>query len=196
MKKLLIISSPSGGGKSTVTKHILSKFPEFEFSISATTRAQRENEIDGKNYFFITKEEFLFKIADNQFIEYERIFDNYYGTLKSHINGILENNKFVIFDIDVKGALSIKKIYDKEALLLFLLPPSFDVLQERLKLRGTESSEQIKNRLARYRDEIEKINEFDIRIINDVLENTLLEVENVINENFNIKNSNIIIPKP
>lgn len=184
MKKLLVISSPSGGGKSTITKHILQNYPDFSFSVSATTRSKRENEIHGKNYFFITNEEFLYKIADDQFVEYERIFDNYYGTLKENINEILNNDKFVIFDIDVKGALSIKQIYQDEALLLFLMPPSFDVLQERLKLRGTESNEQIKNRLHRYQSEIENIDNFDLIITNDILENTFKEIDNVINDYF------------
>ncbi len=184
MKKLLVISAPSGGGKSTIAKHILSNYPNFSFSVSATTRSKREGEIDGRNYLFITRDEFLFKIADNQFIEYEKIFNNYYGTLKSNINQLLDYGKFVLFDIDVKGALSIKKIYGDEALLLFILPPSLEVLEERLRKRESETDEQIKTRLSRYKEEMAQIDQFDAKVINDKLDDALKEVDNIINKEF------------
>ncbi|MEJ5244774.1 MAG: guanylate kinase [Bacteroidota bacterium] len=182
-KKLVAISAPSGGGKSVVTRHILNKFPDVIFSVSATTRQRRPNEVDGKDYFFLTKEKFEELIAQNQLIEWEELFGNYYGTLKSEVQKAIDNNKIMLFDIDVKGALSLKKHFPDDTLLIFLAPPSKEVLIERLKKRGTESEEQLKNRLARAELEISMSKEFDQIIVNDILEETLQKVEQVFIEN-------------
>ncbi|MCX8054165.1 MAG: guanylate kinase [Ignavibacteria bacterium] len=182
-KKLVAISAPSGGGKSVVTRHILNKFPDVIFSVSATTRQRRPNEVDGKDYFFLTKEKFEELIAQNQLIEWEELFGNYYGTLKSEVQKAINKNKIMLFDIDVKGALSLKKHFPNDTLLIFLAPPSKEVLIERLKKRGTESEEQLKNRLARAELEISMSKEFDQIIVNDILEETLQKVEQVFIEN-------------
>jgi len=182
-KKLVAISAPSGGGKSVVTRHILNKFPDVIFSVSATTRQRRPNEVDGKDYFFLTKEKFEELIAQNQLIEWEELFGNYYGTLKSEVQKAIDNNKIMLFDIDVKGALSLKKHFPNDTLLIFLAPPSKEVLIERLKKRGTESEEQLKNRLARAELEISMSKEFDQIIVNDILEETLQKVEQVFIDN-------------
>ncbi len=182
-KQLIVISAPSGGGKSVVTRYILSKFPNVIFSISATTRPKRPNEIDGKDYYFLSKDKFQELISQNQLIEWEELFGNYYGTLKSEVQKALDNNKIMLFDIDVKGALSLKKHYPDNTLLIFLTPPSRDVLIERLRKRGTESEEQLKNRLARAEMEISMSKEFDYIVVNDILEETLQKVEQIFTEN-------------
>lgn len=183
-KKLLVLSAPSGGGKSTVARYVLQNYPEFEFSISATTRPKREFEVDGKDYYFISKEEFLKKIQANEFVEYEEIFGNYYGTLKSEVEKKLSEGKKIIFDIDVKGALSIKKAYPEESFLVFLLPPSVDDLVARLKKRGSENENQIALRIKRVEEELSYQNYFDYIIINEVLKNTFKEIDKVVNEYF------------
>lgn len=186
MKKILVISSPSGGGKSTVAKYILNKYPKFAFSISATTRKKRVGEEEGINYFYLSEKEFLEKISGEEFIEYEKIFDNYYGSLKSNVNNLIQNGKYVLFDVDVKGALNIKKIYSDDALLLFILPPSVEVLEARLRKRESETDEQISNRLSRYKDEVALLEKFDVKIINGELINTFAEIDQIISHNFEV----------
>lgn len=183
-KRLLVLSAPSGGGKTTVAKHVLSKFSNFGFSVSATTRAPRAGETNGKDYYFFSKEEFINKIKNNEFAEHEEIFNNIYGTLKSEIDNALNGGKNLIFDIDVKGALSIKKAYPGEAFLLFLMPPDLEELENRLRNRDSENEVQIETRLARSAMEIAMKNEFDAIIINDDLHETLAKVEQIIQEKF------------
>lgn len=179
MKKLIVLSSPSGGGKTTVTKYIMSLYPEVMFSVSATTRGQRFEEIDGKDYFFLDRKEFVDRLDQGDLIEYEVIYGNYYGTLKSEVAKALENNQIMIFDIDVKGALSIRKHFPNDAVLIFIAPPSLDVLEKRLLNRSTESSEQIYNRLTRAKMEITYQDKFDVVILNDKLQDTLDKVKEV-----------------
>ena len=179
-KQLVTLSSPSGGGKSTVAHYLLKQFPEFRLSVSATTRKQRPGETHGKEYYFLTREEFERAIANNEFIEYEEIFGYYYGTLKSEVSKAVEEGEKIIFDIDVKGALSIKKLFPDVALLIFLAPPSFDILEERLRNRKTESEAQIQTRLARARMEMSLQNDFDYIIVNDRLEETFKQVEDIV----------------
>lgn len=184
-KKLLVLSSPSGGGKSVVSNYILQNYSKFVFSISATTRNPRPGETDGKEYYFLTKDEFENKLLANEFIEHEQIFSNYYGTLKSEIDRIIANNNFVIFDIDVKGAFAVKKVFPESSLLLFISPPSLDILEQRLRNRKTETDEQIKNRLSRAEMEISQSKEFDFVVVNEILDNTFSEVKKIIEDNFN-----------
>jgi guanylate kinase len=179
-KHLLVLSSPSGGGKSTVARHLLNKFPKLKFSVSATTRKQRPKEKNGKDYFFLTKEEFQQKIKNNELVEYEKIFGNFYGTLKSEIDNALKTGYSLIFDIDVKGALSLKKVYPDESLLIFISPPSINVLKERLNKRGTESYEEIALRISRAKMEMELREKFDFDIINEALEDTLKISEKIV----------------
>jgi guanylate kinase len=180
---LFVFSAPSGTGKTSIYKEILHNNPEIEFSVSATTRKKREGEIDGRDYFFLEKNDFEKRIKNDEFIEYEKIFDdNYYGTLKSFIDGKINDGKDVLFDLDVKGALSVKRIYKDKALLIFIKPPNKEVLKERLIKRGTESKEIIENRLSRFDFEMEKINEFNYVVINDDLKKAINEVQEIINK--------------
>lgn len=180
---LFVFSAPSGTGKTSIYKEILFNNPEIEFSVSATTRKKREGETDGKDYFFLEKDEFLKRIDKGEFVEYEKLFnDNYYGTLKSYIDGKISEGKDVIFDLDVKGALSIKRIYSDKAVLIFIKPPNKNVIKERLEKRGTESAEIIENRLSRFDFEMEKINEFNYVVINDDLKKAINEVQEIINK--------------
>ncbi len=183
-KKLLVLSSPSGGGKTVVAKHLISKFSKFIFSVSATTRSPRINEKNGIDYYYFSKEEFQNLLNEDKFIENEEIFGNYYGTLKSEIDSKLSEGNYVIFDIDVKGAIAVKKAYPNDTLLVFIAPPSLKVLESRLRNRKTESDEQIKKRLSRAEMEIELSKEFDYVVINNQLEDTFIEVTSLIESNF------------
>ncbi len=179
-KKLIVLSSPSGGGKSTVARYILDNFTDIKFSISCTTRSKREKEIDGKDYFFLTKEEFKLKLESDEFAENEEIFGNLYGTLKSEINKQIEAGNRILFDIDVKGAISLKKIYQENSILIFLKPPSLTILEERLRGRGTETDEQIARRIARAESEMEELSHFDFVIENNVLQETFKKVTDIL----------------
>ena len=141
---LYVIAAPSGAGKTTIVRELLKKHPGIVFSVSATTRKKRDNETEGRDYFFYNKDEFRKMIENGELVEHEILFNgDYYGTLKSFVNENIENGKNVIFDIDVNGAVNIKKIYGNKAILIFIMPPDLDTLKERLKKRGTESIEQI-----------------------------------------------------
>src|SRR5471030_1963448 len=145
--KLVIFSAPSGAGKTTIVRHLLSKRPDLEFSISATTRKPRGDERHGLDYYFITKEEFLHRIAKKQFVEFEEVYSGtFYGTLRSEIQRIWDKGKTVIFDIDVEGGLHLKSKYEEHALAIFVQPPSLLVLIERLTGRGTDSGEKLQER--------------------------------------------------
>ncbi len=176
---IIAVSAPSGTGKTTILKKILKDFPELIFSVSATTRKKRENEKEGVDYFFITEEEFKKKIADNEFVEWEKFYDYYYGTYKSFIEDNINNGKSVIAEIDVKGALSLKKIYP-EAVLIFIYPPSFDELEKRLKKRNTENDADFKKRIERAQMELRLKEKFDYFVENKVLENAVSETKSLI----------------
>lgn len=180
-KRLIVLSSPSGGGKTTVAKFILSKYPNARFSVSATTRPPREGEINGQNYHFMTHEIFQDKINNGEFVEFEKIFDNYYGTLKSEIQNAIDADEILLFDVDVKGALSLKKAFPDNSLLIFLAPPSRQILEERLRNRQTETEEQIKKRLDRADMELSRTESFDYVIVNNILDETLKSVANILN---------------
>ena len=171
--KLLIFSAPSGSGKSTIINWLMEEHPELKmkFSISCTSRPPRGQEQNGVEYFFITPEEFRKKIADDEFVEYEEVYtDRYYGTLKSQVEKLLENGENVVFDVDVHGAMNIKKAYGSQALSLFIQPPSVEELRKRLTGRGTEVAEEIEKRIGRAEYELTFADKFDTVIINDDLE--------------------------
>jgi len=179
-KQLIVLSAPSGGGKTTLAQFLLSAFPDLKFSISATTRKPRENEVHGKDYFFLSIEEFKELIEKNELVEYEQIFDNYYGTLKSQVEKSISNGETIVFDIDVKGALSIKNFYPEKSLLIFIAPPSVEVLKQRLISRGTESPEVLEKRLKRIEMELSLKDKFDYVIINDELEKAKQELIEIV----------------
>jgi guanylate kinase len=170
--KLIIFSAPSGSGKTTLVHYLLSR-PELNlaFSVSATSREKRHNETDGVDYYFISPAEFQQKIKDKAFVEWEEVYkDNFYGTLKTEIDRLLNQGKNVIFDIDVKGGMNIKKQYPANSLAVFVQPPSVDELKKRLESRKTETPEKIKMRLAKAGDELQYSKHFDVILINDNLE--------------------------
>jgi guanylate kinase len=179
IKHLIIVASPSGGGKSTICRFLLKKFPNLHFSVSATTREKRTRETNGKDYFFLSKEEFKRKIERGDLIEYEEIYGNYYGTLYSTVNKAIAEKEFLLFDIDVKGAIALQKAYPDESLLIFLDVPSMEVLEKRLLARSTETTEQIENRLSRAKMEIGMKHYFDYIIINEILDDTLRTVKRI-----------------
>lgn len=179
-KRLFIFSAPSGAGKTTITRHLLQQFPDLCFSISATTRPCRPGEVHGREYYFLPRETFERHIADGDLVEYEEIFGNLYGTLKSEIQRAIDLGKYLVFDVDVKGALALKKAFPEDALLIFIAPPDIDKLRERLQARNTESDEQLQLRLARAEMEMDRQGEFDIIIINDDLQTSLNEAEQII----------------
>lgn len=171
MGKLVVFAAPSGSGKSTIVKYLLANIPDLSFSISATTRAPRNNEVDGREYYFISASEFRNKIAQNEFVEWEEVYpDLFYGTLKKEVDKLWSENKIVIFDIDVHGALAIKKFYPKETLTVYVDVPNFEEIQKRLALRNTESPEQLKERINKAFIESKLKNKFDKILVNDILE--------------------------
>lgn len=176
--KLVIFSAPSGAGKTTIVKHLLSRGLNFEFSISATTRKPRGTEQNGKDYYFLSTEEFTEKINRDEFLEWEEVYPGcFYGTLKSEVDRICKNGQNVLFDVDVVGGSNIKKYYGDKALAVFIQPPSIKELENRLLARSTDRIEVIKARIAKAEYELTYVNLFDIIIINDKLEDALREAE-------------------
>ena len=168
MGKLIVISAPSGAGKTSIVHFLLGKTDALSFSVSACSRARRDNETDGIDYHFLTVDEFQKEIKEDSFLEWEEVYKNqYYGTLKSEVERIWKEGKTVIFDVDVVGGLNIKKQYQKECLSIFIMPPSLEVLQERLVARASESAESLQKRLDKAEEEIAKNQEFDSIIMND-----------------------------
>ena len=181
MSKVFIFSAPSGAGKTTIVRSALKKFPQLVFSISATTREKRGVEKDGVDYFFISEEEFKKKIEQNEFVEWETFYGYYYGTLKSFINSRIENGKPVVLEVDVKGALKIKKEYP-DAVAIFIKPPSIEELKRRLRDRKTESDKDLQKRIERAEMEMGYQKYFDYVIVNDDLERAKKEVYEIINK--------------
>lgn len=182
MKKLFVISGSSGVGKGTVIKEFLNRHPNFKLSISCTTRAKREGEEHGINYFYLTKEEFMKCVENNEFLEWAEFSGNCYGTKKSFVEKTLQNGENLILEIDTKGALNVKKIMP-EAVLIFITPPSIEELEARLRGRHTETEDAIQKRLASIKQEIKNSEQFDFRIINDTVENAVKQLENIIINN-------------
>jgi guanylate kinase len=169
--KIIVFSAPSGSGKTTIVHYLMSQIDNLHFSVSATSRAPRGNEINGKDYYFLTPDEFRAKIQNNAFIEYEEVYaGKFYGTLKQQVEKQLLNGENVVLDVDVKGGINIKKIYGDQALTVFIQPPSIEVLKNRLLKRGTDSLEIINDRIRKAEYEITFAPQFDKIIVNDILE--------------------------
>lgn len=183
--KLIVISAPSGSGKTTIARAILQKYPGMLFSVSATTRPPRTGEIDGKDYFFLSKDEFQRRVQQGDLVEWEEIYGNYYGTLKSEVDRALQRGVIMLFDVDVKGALSIKKAYPNDSVLIFIKPPSFEALQQRLLNRKTEDEATIRRRLDRVPMELQKGSQFDWQVVNDNLQTAINRVDEIIREHTN-----------
>jgi guanylate kinase len=176
--KIIIVTAPSGAGKTTIVKRLLAELPQLAFSISASTRTPRSNEVHGRDYYFLSTDEFHHKIEENAFAEYEMVYvGKYYGTLKSELQRIWDLGKVPMVDIDVKGALSIKEKYQDAALTIFIQPPSLEALRERLSERGTETQASLEERLAKARYELSFATEFDEIVLNDELEKAYAKVK-------------------
>lgn len=176
--KVIIFSAPSGAGKTTIVRHLLSKDHSFAFSVSATSRKPRGKEVDGVDYFFLTAEEFKAKIANDEFLEWQEVYpDNFYGSLKSEVEKILNSGKNILFDVDVVGGSNIKKHFGDRALALFIQPPSITELEKRLIARSTDNEEVIRERVRKAEKELAYAPSFDVIIINDTLEHALQEAE-------------------
>lgn len=177
----LIFSAPSGCGKTTIINRLRAKNPQLGFSVSATSRTPRAGEENGREYYFLSQQEFHERIAQGDFLEWQEVYSGtLYGTLREEVQRMWRNNMVVLFDIDVKGALNVKRELGDAALTIFIAPPSLDVLRERLENRGTESPESIKKRLARAEEEIGYASRFDITIVNDVLDEAVDEAQRAI----------------
>ncbi|HOB24913.1 MAG TPA: guanylate kinase [Kaistella sp.] len=186
MNKVIIFSAPSGSGKTTLVKHCLEHFPELEFSISCTTRNPRGTEKDGVDYHFISPEKFRQKIWEEAFVEFEEVYeDKYYGTLKSEVERIWNDGKTVIFDVDVKGGIALKKYFGEQALSIFIMPPSIQELERRLIARATDDAETIQTRVEKAEQEMTFQNEFDKILVNTDLETAKAEIEKLVSEFLN-----------
>lgn len=183
--KLIIFSAPSGSGKSTIVNFLREEHPEYDlqFSISATSRPPRGNEQDGVEYFFLSPEEFRQRIAADEFLEYEEVYENrFYGTLKSQVERMVADGHNVIFDVDVKGGVNIKRFYGSRALAVFIQPPSIDELRRRLKGRATDSAEAIEERLQKASYELTFAPQFDVVLVNDDLETAKAEAVSIMEQ--------------
>ena len=168
--KLVIFSAPSGAGKSTLVNYLLPQFPQLSFSISATSRAPRGQEVHGKDYYFLSSEEFKVRVAQDELLEWEEVYSGtYYGTLRTEVERIWSEGKVVVFDIDVVGALNLKKQFGDRALTLFVQAPSVEILEQRIRGRGTDSEEKIQQRVAKATIEMSRAPEFDKVVVNDDL---------------------------
>lgn len=182
-KKIIIITAPSGSGKTTIVKHLLQSRLAIAFSVSACTRRPRPGETDGKDYYFLSEQDFLEKIKNQEFIEWEMVYTGkYYGTLKSELQRIWDEDKIPLVDIDVQGALNIENRDHENALSIFIQAPSLDILKSRLQNRGTETEETLKERLAKAKGELTYASLFDRIVVNDDLEKALAEITEMIDE--------------
>ena len=179
--KLIIFSAPSGAGKTTLVKHLLEEGLPLAFSVSACTRAPRNNETDGKDYYFISNDDFKKKIEEGAFLEWQEVYpDVFYGTLLSELDRIWELGKHVIFDVDVKGGINIKKLFPSQSLSVFVMPPSIESLAERIRDRKTETPENIKKRISKATYELEFANQFDCILLNDDLDIAKIEAYSIV----------------
>ena len=181
--KVVIITAPSGAGKTTIVKHLKEVFSQLAFSISATTRLKRKDEVHGKDYFFTTSDEFNELIANGDLVEWQEVYENqFYGTLRSEVDRIWDDQKHILFDIDVKGATNLKSKFQFDALSIFIKPPSLSTLMERLINRRSESPDDLKRRIRKMKEELSYESEFDLSVINDDLEVALEHTEQLVRE--------------
>ena len=179
--KVMVFSAPSGAGKTTIVTHLLETFNKLEFSVSATSRAPRGKEVDGKDYYFLSTKEFKKRVKNNEFVEYEEVYPgSFYGTLKSEVERIWAKGNVIMFDVDVKGGVNIKKIFGEKAFTVFIMPPSLEVMEQRLRARGTDSDEAIKTRIAKAAEEMTYAAKFDTVLVNDVLEESFAKAERLV----------------
>jgi len=179
--KIIVLTAPSGGGKTTVVHHLMKVFPDLRFSVSATTRPRRDGESNGVDYYFHSVAEFKNLIAEDAFIEYEEVYtDQYYGSLKSEVNRFWQDGHHILFDIDVQGAISIKKMYGERSLIIFIKPPSYEILKQRLLSRKSETAESLDKRLRKAELELQYEHLFDYILINDELNVTCEEAEELV----------------
>ena len=185
-KKVIIFSAPSGAGKSTIVGHLLEKFPFLEFSVSATSRQPRGSEQNGKEYYFITADEFRRKIAAGELVEYQEVYQgSFYGTLKSEVERIWAKGHIILFDIDVKGGVNLKKLYGNKAMAVFIQPPGLKVLEERLRNRGTDTEAAIETRIHKAIEEMTYAPDFDKVIVNNKLEDSFAQAEKIVTDFYN-----------
>ena len=181
--KMIIFSAPSGAGKTTIVNHLLQQGLNLEFSISATSRSARPEEVYGKDYYFLTNDEFRHKIKNCEFLEWEEVYKGtFYGTLKSEVERIRNTGRNVIFDVDVVGGLNIKKYYGNEALAFFIMPPSIEALEKRLQNRSTETDDKIETRIAKAEYELSFSKNFDVILVNDNLDDAFLEAKKIVSD--------------
>ena len=181
MGKLVIFSAPSGSGKTTIVRELLKRFPRFEFSISATSRAPRGKEQHGVDYYFLSHEEFRQRVERNEFVEWEEVYQGTcYGTLRSEMERIWANGNVIIFDVDVMGGINLKRLFGEDACSVFIMPPSVEELERRLRGRGTDSEEVILKRIGKAEFELSKSVEFDHTVINDRLEEAVEQTASII----------------
>lgn len=184
--KLIVVSAPSGSGKTTLVRHLLATVPDISFSVSATSRTRREGEIDGKDYFFLTTEEFRIKVDKGDFIEWEEVYPGvYYGTLKSEVQRLTEKGKHVVFDVDVIGGLNIKHQFGNQALAIFVMAPSVEALEKRLRSRCTDSEESLQQRISKAAYEMTFAERFDKIVVNDELEAAKSAIASIVNDFIN-----------
>ena len=181
--KAIIFSAPSGAGKTTIVKHLLQLDLGLEFSISACSRPPRAQEVDGQDYYFMSVEEFRKHIKQDEFLEWEEVYrDHYYGTLKTELDRIWNRQKHVVFDVDVGGGLSLKRYFGRKALAVFVHPPSMQELEKRLRDRSTDAADKIFDRMEKAGDEMKSSKQFDVILVNDNLEETLLRGEDIVRD--------------
>ncbi|MCF7807791.1 MAG: guanylate kinase [Candidatus Marinimicrobia bacterium] len=183
---LIIVAGPSGAGKGTIENAVMEAYPDIEFSVSVTTRPRREYEVEGKHYFFISKDEFLQKIRNDELVEWQEVYSkngHLYGTLRSYIDDALNEGKRLLLDIDIKGGIKVKQAYPDESISIFIEPPSREALEQRLLARGTDSKEQIQIRLERASEELDLGQLFDYKIVNSDLEDAVQNFKKLLNEN-------------
>lgn len=184
MGKLIIFSAPSGSGKTTIVRELLKRFPQFEFSISATSRKPRGQEQHGVDYYFLSNDEFKERVANDEFVEWEEVYEGTcYGTLKSEMERIWAKGNIIIFDVDVMGGINLKRLFGDDACSMFIMPPSVEELERRLRGRGTDAEEVIQKRVAKADFELSKASEFDYTVINDDLQTAIAEATQII-DNF------------
>lgn len=182
MGKLVIFSAPSGSGKTTIVRELLQRFPQFEFSISATSRQPRGKEQHGIDYYFLSSDEFRQRVERDEFVEWEEVYaGTCYGTLKSEVERIWAKGNVIVFDVDVMGGINLKRLFGDDACSIFIMPPSIEELERRLRGRGTDSEEVIQKRIGKAEFELSKSPEFDYTVVNDVLADAVNEATDIIN---------------